>query len=168
MGRPSKWSSPTTAIRIPEKYSTYFECLARTLEEIEGFVQNPVCPFGVGDRVLVPFAYPDDYRIVDVLELCQEKSRIGYQQFYFQLPDLDHRCRWGWYIGSGVVVVGSDESLESAICRSVLQRSLNELLWTEFRTKRAGLDWLSLKLQEAGGDRSSASESQNASDEPHP
>lgn len=142
MARPAKWSSSTTAIRLPEKYANFMEEFARNLEELESFVQNSEPPFHVGDKVVINF-YPDDYRVVEVLEISN--ARQGYADFYCLHPDTGERMRWIWHSGSSTVPLREGESLDLAIKRSIIQKSLRDLIHTEFRKQAVGLNSLTLE-----------------------
>lgn len=142
MARPSKWQSPTCALRVPEKYAAFLEEVARNLEELESFVQNPSPPFSAGDKVMIRFDYPDDYRLVEVLEVMP--VRPGVAKFYFAHPDTEEKISWYWSIGSDVVLVRDGESRESAIRRSIVQKSFDLLTRPELQLSREalGLDFL--------------------------
>ncbi len=45
MGRPSNWSGPTTAIRVPEHLAQHLLDIARQLDSPANNVQNPTGPY---------------------------------------------------------------------------------------------------------------------------
>lgn len=122
------------------RYAHLLEAIADNLDELKGFVQNPVPPFCVGHKVVIQLSFPDDYRIVEVLEM--NTIRVGLVQFLCLHPDTGDRIRWFWHPGSDTVPLKEGETLESAIRRSIVQKSLESLIKTDFRMDAFGLDFL--------------------------
>lgn len=134
MPRPSNWKSPTVAVRVPAQYQAHLVLVAKCLERIAPLLKSAQCPFSEGDRVLVPFQYPDRYEAVIVTAVIEGS-------FYFENPDNPSRqCCWTWSIGAGVLPMLPDEPIEEAIQVSLLAQSLYPLFKTEFRTKLSRLE----------------------------